>query len=54
MAKTGMPDDPPLAAGMFVADHSGALSLASGVLAALFARERTGNEQDLMRRFTAR
>ena len=23
MAKTGMPDDPPLAAGMFVADHSG-------------------------------
>src|SRR5215469_5437584 len=42
MAKTGMSDDPPLAAGIFVADHSGALSLASGVLAALFARERTG------------
>jgi len=37
MAKTGMPTDPPLAAGMFIADHSGALSLASGVLAALFA-----------------
>ena len=45
MAKTGMPADPPLAAGMFVADHSGALSLASGVLAALFARERTGKGQ---------
>jgi CoA:oxalate CoA-transferase len=45
MAKTGMPADPPLAAGMFVADHSGALSLASGVLAALFARERTGEGQ---------
>src|SRR5208283_95224 len=34
-----------LAAGMFVADHSGALSLASGVLAALFARERSGTGQ---------
>jgi CoA:oxalate CoA-transferase len=45
MAKTGMPTDPPLAAGMFIADHSGALSLASGVLAALFARERTGKSQ---------
>ena len=45
MAKTGMPDDPPLAAGMLIADHSGALSLASGVLAALFARERTGKGQ---------
>jgi CoA:oxalate CoA-transferase len=45
MAKTGMPTDPPLAAGMFIADHSGALSLASGVLAALFARERTGKGQ---------
>src|SRR5579862_4490253 len=45
MAKTGMPADPPLAAGMFIADHSGALSLAIGVLAALFARERTGKGQ---------
>ena len=45
MAKTGMPADPPLAAGIFVADHSGALSLASGVLAALFARERSGKGQ---------
>ncbi|HEY6420911.1 MAG TPA: CoA transferase [Candidatus Binataceae bacterium] len=42
MAKTGMPNDPPLAAGIFVADHSGALSLAGGILAALVSRERTG------------
>jgi len=42
MAKTGMPDDPPIPAGAFIADHSGGLSLAAGVLAALFARERTG------------
>ncbi len=45
MAKTGLPGDPPLAAGMFIADHSGALSLAGGILAALFARERTGEGQ---------
>ena len=45
MAKTGMPGDPPLIAGTFVADSSGALSLAGGVLAALFARERTGEGQ---------
>jgi CoA:oxalate CoA-transferase len=45
MAKTGMPNDPPLAAGIFVADHTGALSLAGGILAALVARERTGTSQ---------
>jgi CoA:oxalate CoA-transferase len=45
MAKTGMPNDPPLAAGIFVADHTGALSLAGGILAALVARERTGQSQ---------
>jgi CoA:oxalate CoA-transferase len=45
MAKTGMPSDPPLAAGILVADHSGGLSLASGILAALVARERTGESQ---------
>jgi len=45
MAKTGMPTDPPLAAGIFVADHTGALSLAGGILAALVARERTGQSQ---------
>jgi len=45
MAKTGMPNDPPLAAGIFLADHTGALSLAGGILAALVARERTGKSQ---------
>jgi crotonobetainyl-CoA:carnitine CoA-transferase CaiB-like acyl-CoA transferase len=43
MAKTGMPSDPPLPAGIFIADHSAALTLAGGILAALFNRERTGN-----------
>jgi len=45
MAKNGLPSDPPLPAGILVADHSGAFSLASGILAALFARERTGLAQ---------
>lgn len=45
MAINGMPDDPPLIAGTFVADNSGALCLAGAVLAALFARERTGEGQ---------
>jgi CoA:oxalate CoA-transferase len=45
MSKTGMPNDPPLAAGAAVADQAGALTLAGGVLAALFARERTGQGQ---------
>jgi CoA:oxalate CoA-transferase len=45
MAKTGMPSDPPLPCGILAADHSGALSLAGGILAALFARERTGKGQ---------
>lgn len=45
MAKTGMPSDPPLPAGIFLADHSGALSFAGGILAALFARERSGQGQ---------
>jgi len=45
MSKTGMPEDPPLAAGAAIADQSGALTLAGGVLAALFARERTGEGQ---------
>jgi CoA:oxalate CoA-transferase len=45
MSKTGMPTDPPLAAGAAIADQAGALTLAGGVLAALFARERTGEGQ---------
>ena len=45
MAKTGTANDPPLAAGIMAADHSGALSLAAGILAALVARERSGEGQ---------
>ncbi len=45
MAKTGLPSDPPLPAGMLVGDHCGGLSLAGGIMAALFARERTGRGQ---------
>ena len=45
MAKTGLPEDPPLAAGAAVADTNGALALATSVLAALFVRERTGKGQ---------
>ena len=45
MAKGGFDKDPPLPAPIFVADHSGALSLAAGILAAVVARDRTGEAQ---------
>lgn len=45
MAKNGMPDDRPLPCGTLVADHSGALTLMAGILAALYAREKTGKGQ---------
>ncbi len=45
MAKGGFASDPPLPAPIFVADHSGALSLAAGILAAVVARDRTGEAQ---------
>ncbi|MGH7820444.1 MAG: CaiB/BaiF CoA transferase family protein, partial [Candidatus Binatia bacterium] len=45
MAKTGLPSDPPLPCGALVADHSGALTLMAAVLAALYARSRTGRGQ---------
>jgi crotonobetainyl-CoA:carnitine CoA-transferase CaiB-like acyl-CoA transferase len=45
MAKTGPENAGPYPAGALVADHSGALSLLAGILAALFARERTGRGQ---------
>ncbi len=45
MAKNGMPEDRPLPCGALVADHSGALTLLSGILAALYAREHTGRGQ---------
>jgi crotonobetainyl-CoA:carnitine CoA-transferase CaiB-like acyl-CoA transferase len=44
MAKNGTGDHP-LPCGALVADHSAALSLAGGILAALFARERSGQGQ---------
>ncbi len=45
MAKNGMPADRPLPCGALVADHSGAFMLLSGILAALYAREKTGTGQ---------
>ncbi|MEE9280425.1 MAG: CoA transferase [Myxococcota bacterium] len=45
MAKNGMPGAHPVPCGALVADHSGALSLVSGILAALYAREKTGRGQ---------
>jgi CoA:oxalate CoA-transferase len=45
MSKNGMPTDNPLPAGALIADQAGAFTMAGGVLAALFARERTGQGQ---------
>lgn len=45
MAKTGPEDGAPQPAGAMIADHSGALSLALGVVAALYSRERSGRGQ---------
>ncbi|MGH7803564.1 MAG: CaiB/BaiF CoA transferase family protein, partial [Candidatus Binatia bacterium] len=45
MAKTGRDSDPPLPAGILVGDHASAITLVGGILAALFARERTGRGQ---------
>lgn len=45
MAKNGMLDDRPLPCGSLIADHSGAFMLMSGILAALYAREKTGKGQ---------
>jgi crotonobetainyl-CoA:carnitine CoA-transferase CaiB-like acyl-CoA transferase len=44
MAKNGTGDHP-LPCGALVADHSAAITLANGILAALFARERSGRGQ---------
>ena len=45
MAKGGMEGDPPQPAPFLAADHSGGMTLAAGILAGLFARERTGQAQ---------
>ncbi len=47
MLAAGEPDDPPLAIAGGVADQMGGIMLAYGVLAALFARERTGAGQEV-------
>jgi len=47
MAKNGMPEERPLPCGAAVADCSGALSLMAGILAALYAREKTGKGQQV-------
>jgi crotonobetainyl-CoA:carnitine CoA-transferase CaiB-like acyl-CoA transferase len=45
MNVTGFPDGPPVKAGIAVADFLGGIHLATGVLAALYERERTGEGQ---------
>lgn len=45
LAKGGFEGEPPLPAAFAVADTSGGMSLAMGILAALFAREQTGEAQ---------
>jgi crotonobetainyl-CoA:carnitine CoA-transferase CaiB-like acyl-CoA transferase len=45
LAKGGRDGDPPMGAPFAVADTSGGMSLAMGILAGLFARERTGEAQ---------
>ncbi len=47
MYSAGEPDDEPLAIAGGIADQMGAIMLAYGVLAALFARERTGQGQEV-------
>lgn len=45
MDVTGFPDGPPVKAGIAVADFLGGIHLATGVLAALYEREQTGEGQ---------
>src|SRR5437868_11604620 len=45
-AISGPPDGPPMPPGAAIADHSGSMQLALGVMTALYARERTGRSQE--------
>jgi crotonobetainyl-CoA:carnitine CoA-transferase CaiB-like acyl-CoA transferase len=47
MSVTGDPDGPPKPVGAAVGDHVGAMSLAFGIMVALYHRERTGEGQAL-------
>jgi crotonobetainyl-CoA:carnitine CoA-transferase CaiB-like acyl-CoA transferase len=47
-AISGPADGPPMPPGAAVADHSGSMQLALGIMTALFARERTGRGQEVL------
>ena len=47
MSMTGEPDRGPKPAGVAVGDHVGAMSMAFGLMVALFHRERTGEGQEV-------
>ena len=47
ISTTGAPGGPPSPVGVTIADHIASLNLVSGILAALFARERTGRGQQI-------
>lgn len=46
-AISGAADGPPMPPGAAIADHTGAVQLALGVMTALYARERTGQGQEV-------
>ena len=46
-AMSGPADGPPMPPGAAVADHSGSMQLALGIMTALFAREHTGRGQEV-------
>jgi crotonobetainyl-CoA:carnitine CoA-transferase CaiB-like acyl-CoA transferase len=46
-AISGPADGPPMPPGAAIADHTGAMQLALGVMTALYARERTGRGQEV-------
>jgi formyl-CoA transferase len=44
---SGPPNGPPMPPGAAIADHSGSMQLALGIMTALYARERTGRGQEV-------